>query len=130
MSAYLCEPEMIGFLAAWCHRHAESTLSRADIATMFARENARSVEHRYSHLHAKTPEDYLTESAHESDVPFDKLDACPVEQVMKWVECLDYQSCEHPGWQGSHAKVLLGRMTSAAISKLPGYRMSAWGWQG
>jgi len=48
-------------------------------------------------------------------------------QVLKSIDCLDYQSCEHPGWAASEAKAFIDRLQSAAIHALPGYEAAIWG---
>ena len=47
-------------------------------------------------------------------------------QVMKACQCLEYQSCEHPGWPDSFAKRVLEFLNSAAINRLPGYDKADW----
>ena len=48
-------------------------------------------------------------------------------QIIKAARCLDYQSCEHPGWEQSDAckllQAIIGDDTSA---HLPGYDEAEW----
>jgi len=47
-------------------------------------------------------------------------------QVLKACDCLEYQSCEHPGWEGSEARAIIEAIRSKAIHALPGYEDAAW----
>lgn len=49
----------------------------------------------------------------------------PIE-IIKLCSSLEYQSCEHPGWDDSLAKKLLDEIRHAAITKLPGYDAAPW----
>jgi hypothetical protein len=52
--------------------------------------------------------------------------AAPV-QVVKACNCYDYQSNEHPEWEGSFAQALSEMIRGEAIAALPGYDSAAWG---
>jgi len=47
--------------------------------------------------------------------------------VLKAIACLEYQSCEHPGWLDSEARVFCQALRRVAITALPGYS-AAQGW--
>lgn len=47
--------------------------------------------------------------------------------IIKICQCLEYQSCEHDGWQDSFAKDFLDRVVDACIRALPGYEDAPWG---
>lgn len=47
-------------------------------------------------------------------------------QAMKACDCLEYQSCEVPDWEGSEAAKLLNRIRKLAGSTLPGYEQAKW----
>ncbi len=47
-------------------------------------------------------------------------------QVLKACDCYTYQSCEHPGWEGSEAHAIIEALRSKAIRSLPGYEDAAW----
>lgn len=53
--------------------------------------------------------------------------AVPPVLVLKAVDCLEYQSCEHAGWDGCEAQRLLNAVRGNAIAELPGYD-AAPGW--
>lgn len=47
-------------------------------------------------------------------------------QVLKACDCYAYQSCEHPGWEGSETRAIIEAIRSKAIRSLPGYEEAAW----
>jgi len=77
-------------------------------------ENYKSVNHRYGE--EKKPPEYKFEVTK----PYNPL------QIVKAIHCLDYQSCEHPGWARSKAKKFLERMEHTAVSRHPEYEKSEW----
>jgi hypothetical protein len=44
----------------------------------------------------------------------------------KACRCLEYQSCEHLGWETSEARAIVRNTMSTAICKLPGYEEADW----
>jgi len=87
------------------------------VGHMLLVENHRSVNHRYDE--AEEPEAFFayTREAHYPD---------PVH-VLKLISCYVYQSCEHPGWEGSEAKAFIDALTKRMIDQLPGYEDAPWG---
>jgi hypothetical protein len=71
-------------------------------------ENHRSVNDRYD-VNAR-PSEYTT--------PIAEVVLDPVA-VVKLVDCYVYQSCEHPGWDGSRASGYCRRLRAAAMTGLP-----------
>ena len=47
-------------------------------------------------------------------------------QVLKACNCLEYQSCEHPGWEDSQARANLEVIRAYAVRQLPGYEDADW----
>ena len=88
------------------------------IGQLLADENAVSVGYLYS--------DPTTEAvvygAHRS--PARRYSAV---EVIKACDCFVYQSCEHPGWGKSLAKLIVHAIRERAISELPGYQEADWG---
>jgi len=85
------------------------------------KENYLSVNYRYKDNEAMT-------KAHKFKyVPnLGKATLTPVE-ILKLVNCLDYQSCEHEGWKSSAAYKILSSIKSYAINQLDGYDAAPWG---
>jgi hypothetical protein len=84
-------------------------------AQLLLDENVRSVNFRYKE------EGEAGQIVYQLDAP--ELTAV---QVIKLAQCLEYQSCETPDWEGTMAKKFLDAITSLAITKLPGYEEAPW----
>lgn len=50
-------------------------------------------------------------------------------EVFQAVDCLDYQSCEHPGWETSEAYAFLRSLRQAYCERVEGYDTAPWGWE-
>ena len=49
-----------------------------------------------------------------------------VVQLLKFVSCYEYQSCEHSEWEQSEAKEICDALRTALIHALPGYEEAKW----
>lgn len=129
MSAFLVDKEHIDYLITaalefpqyGCKARWGETLEiTEDTADEVGRglmiENARSFSYRYPDEPVPMPSYHYTR-------PKGRID--PV-QVFKAIHCLDYQSCEHPGWKSSKAFAFLQDLTTFTIYQLPGYDAAAW----
>ena len=47
-------------------------------------------------------------------------------QCIKACDCLAYQSCEHPGWDGSDAEAAIQAIKHEACKRLSGYDDASW----
>lgn len=43
------------------------------------------------------------------------------------LSCYEYQSCEHPEWEGSRARGFCSEFRDCLIATLPGYEDASWG---
>ena len=140
MSANLCTDEHLIFLAAASlfgkrggHRAPERVEEYDAIIQMLHRENVASVNHRYNEREeyqaptyvaaakARYLKDYFTL------VPVGKLSQ-RIAQVFKSIDCYEYQSCEHDGWEKSQAHAFCQDLRRAWGRKIPGYENDAeWG---
>lgn len=87
------------------------------VGRMLLFENRRSVAHRYDsdfEIEAD-PYEYRRYQA-----PFGPVD------VLKALDCFEYQACEHPTWPKSEAFAFIEALRSRAIHALPGYEDAAW----
>ena len=108
------------------HELNSSTVDQA--GQMLLDECVKSVSYRYS-------DDAITELPGRTDaewlVPFTAQIMGripePVE-LLKLINCYEYQSCEHPGWHESQSHTLTQALTHHAISRLPGYDEAWWDW--
>jgi hypothetical protein len=54
------------------------------------------------------------------------LGAVDAVGVLKAIQSLQYQSCEHDGWKDSKAASFLDDLTRATVCTLPGYNAAPW----
>ena len=99
-----------------------------DIGVTLWAENHASVNHRYPDASDDLPgpvdfdgPDVLTYTHQPIPGPIDPV------VVLKVINCYQYQSCEHPGWETSSAHAFCTSLTQACISALPGYDQAPWG---
>jgi len=126
MSAYLVSEENIAYLVEACVKHQVEGAHVKNLQELSALgqklwdENQKSVSYRYVQDKAKAPKyKHLFIFSGFSDFE-------PV-QVLKSINHIDYQSGEHPTWEGSEAKRILEELKSAVIHSLPGYDDAIWG---
>jgi hypothetical protein len=50
-------------------------------------------------------------------------------EVFSAIDCLDYQSCEHPGWETSEAHRILDALRHSACRRVEGYESAPWGFE-
>lgn len=151
MSAYICDKGHIIYLVAaamaprlnpwggpfrWSHDGKTHSLACNDFeaakeaAMMLLLENIRSVSHRYPNDKSSASLPGATQDEPITAGDFARAafanNPSPV-QVLKSIACLEYQSCEHPGWTDSEAHAFLRALERRAINALPGYDEAAWG---
>ena len=86
------------------------------IGAMLWKENHKSVNYRYNEA-KEAPAYRFTRRAQ----PLSAVEA------LKAIDCLEYQSCEHKGWEKSEAKRFLDKLRGLLIHALPGYDAAPWG---
>jgi hypothetical protein len=118
----------------WYFRHGNSTrldYRRAEdvggdaIGQMLIDENVASVTYRYDNCEDLPGpiEPYWNEPYIHDGYEAPRLSAI---QAIKAIHCLDYHSCEHPGWNDSEAKALLDTLIQSLVFVLPGYDEARW----
>jgi hypothetical protein len=128
MSAFICSDEHINVLINyavnkrasyyWNPRRIDITSKNAsEIGQILLDENYRSVNHRYRSEHGE-PHAFKFKL---SIKPYSAVD------ILKAINCLDYQSCETDDWSKSQAWAILDGLKDVAIRNLPGYEASN-GW--
>lgn len=142
MSAYICDPEHFGALAAYAvltdsvihpWRAGDRILTAQNAAQRLARENIRSVAHRYPDdkdgsrpgpclLDAEIEEAAAIYAAHFTTNP---LRLTPV-QVFKLCQGYSYQACEADDWRTTEAALQIEWIQSEAVRSLPGYDDADW----
>jgi|HubBroStandDraft_5_1064220.scaffolds.fasta_scaffold69458_2 hypothetical protein len=112
MSAYVVDKETIDTLIAGALRAKLFGLDEATAnGQMLWRENVTSVSFRYN-----LPTRDATELAeYEGDVEAYEFTPCDPTgpAIDSAIDCLDYQSCEHDGWEASAACALLRNLRIA-----------------
>lgn len=85
-----------------------------EVAELLLNTNIKSVNYRYSEKESGYIE-------YDRGAPI--LSAI---QAIKAAQCLRYQSCEHPEYEGSIAERLIEAIISDAIPRLEGYNEAQW----
>lgn len=102
-------------------RRRELTPDTADgVGMMLLCQNHRSVEFRYDGRHGIEAE---PEAMHEFTPYSGQID--PV-QVLKALDCYEYQASETPDWMGCEAWRFCDALRSRAIGRLKGYGEAQW----
>ena len=94
-----------------------SVRNASEIGQKLLDENFRSVNYRYREN--DTAERFTYKRVDSSNYS--------VVDVLKAINCLDYQSCETDDWSDSEAWAILDGIKDAMIRNLPGYEASR-GW--
>jgi hypothetical protein len=96
----------------------EATLNQADrIGQMLMRGNQLGVNFRYDE---NDVEDIYTFTPLKGTVRVNPV------MILKAIDCLEYQSCDHPGWKKSEAHAFCQALRRRMIHRLPGYREAPW----
>jgi hypothetical protein len=103
--------------AAFLRRKRQLTGATADaVGHMLLEQNVASVNFRYGG-------DERAETIYAFEPSGRRPD--PV-QVLKALQCYEYQACEDPGWEASEAKAFCDALRRRAIGNLPGYEQADW----
>lgn len=97
----------------------------SDLGRMLWRENMLSLAGLYEKRHG----DQVDEAAL-ADYTYSRHGAflgTPVIALIKAIDCYEYQSCEHQGWEKSDAFHYCKSLRSALIHLLPGWEEAPWG---
>lgn len=124
MSCYVCDQKMFSYIASVIFEMADGEMTRYDavnIGRVLYRENCRSVLYRYPSDKDEVNPDFPI--VDENDVVSVSLYS---DEIKKAVDCLEYQSCEHPDWEKSFAKRILDSVLTA-IDDLPKSGYATWG---
>jgi hypothetical protein len=112
----------------WHNMNDTTEMIRA--GNMLWQENIKSINARYpdtvgnfDNMPGPVDENF-TFSEKDIEVCFE---AFKPAQVLKSCHCLDYQSCEHDGWEASEARAFLQALESNAMRHVPGYEDAEWG---
>lgn len=148
MSAYICNPEHFGVLAAlavendcviyqWnvaSGKSVENKIANAqNVARLLARENVRSVAYRYSDsVDGERPGPCLTANEVEEAAAIYAAYFVTRPQKLKPVQALSlcagysYQASECDNWRMTDAELQIEWLQNALIRSLPGYADADW----
>jgi hypothetical protein len=150
MSAYIVAKQHVAYLAAmamagtgvphgggleWYYgKNGSGRIPQDDLvmaaaaANMIWKENMVSVAYRYGDPMGELPgATYIKDGITKADVAAQAAIPFEAVQVLKACNCLEYQSCEHPGWEASEAHAFLQALKDKAVRALPGYETARWG---
>lgn len=121
MSAFVVPDEHVNALADAVVRLdvrlGDVPKNRTDVGRLLMAQNVKSVNYRYEEETAEgSGYKYLSPKRRYS----------PVE-LLKAIDCYEYQSCEDPGWETSEAYAICQNLRKALCSRLNGYDVArAW----
>lgn len=137
MSAYICDRHHIAYLVRAAETYRALDIRRNghwikitpnQVGQMLWDENIRSVSHRYPDCDPHDLPGEINAAPYLFKMrPNDCWPNMSAAQVLKSIQCLRYQSCEHPEWEESEAKQFINRLQQAAIRHLPKYDDLEWG---
>ncbi|HCG01491.1 MAG TPA: hypothetical protein DEV93_13215 [Chloroflexi bacterium] len=109
------------------HNAGSVEYSTAAIGRMLIDENLRSIHARYPDTvdggQVPGPFESYWEQPYSCPIMLPTVDAV---QVLKAIDCYEYQSCEHDGWETSTARAFCDALRGAMIHRLPGYEEAQW----
>mgnify|MGYP001575503402 CR=1 FL=1 len=99
------------------------------LGQMLAAQNAASVRHRYEDADGRGMIPSWADAFYEY-TPIPPLDPPPtVVELLKVIDCYEYQACETPGWPDTEAFQFCETLRARLTSLLPGYDAAPWGWE-
>jgi hypothetical protein len=134
MSAFICNPKQVTLLAAYYgvgrtkYGHGDGLEIAQEAARKLWAQNVRSVRHRY-------PEDDYDSlpgpvpcpiNVVVSNADMDAARRADPKAILKWCECLAYQSCETDDWRTTEAFDIVEETKDFAIWNLPGFEEIPW----
>jgi hypothetical protein len=138
MSAYIVDKATIDAIVTFAYEGGQSItvrklvgpgwaslrdIDKSTVGRALWRENIKSVDYRYDENNDDPDLDY-TFKAVRSRVHREERGGTGVlvkispADIVRIIQCLEYQSCEHPDWEASWAKDTLQRIKDAAVDKL------------
>jgi hypothetical protein len=144
MSAFICSPKHIatvavaGFKVAndydlhvYCGPDSEYLRAPKPLAKLLMAENIRSVAYRYpKNVECSRPgqsgfddEALIEEAGRLTDV----VDTpSSIVETLKLLNCVEYQSCETPGYDKTPAAYAIRSLREHLVAFLPGYAEAPW----
>lgn len=121
MSAWLCSDKHIFELAKYyvehCQQYSSNRMSFFEAAEELYKENCNSLNARYG------DEDFKGITIPVNYVPTIRN----IFALAKQVNCYEYQSCEHEGWESSKAYKMCQAIKEGLLRNHPDYEAAPWG---
>lgn len=98
----------------------EPDIGMSALGQLWWDENRSSIEHRYPDTRedfSNAPGPVGEDFRYQYGERFTRTEITPA-QVIRACDCLDYQSCEHPGWKDSDARAALMALKDYAVNAL------------
>jgi hypothetical protein len=137
MSAYMCDRHHIAYLVRAAEDYRSLDLRRDgewikltpnEAGQMLWDENIRSVSSRYPDCDPHDLPGEINAAPYLFKIsPHDCWPHPHAAQVLKAIQCYQYQSSEHPEWEASEAAQFVATLREAAIRHLPKYNDLEWG---
>lgn len=132
MSAWIVSKTHIDYIVTAVIRAELSGRSPDEIGRMLWRECLASVAYRYPQDgDGERPGPIGFRDADVDAYTWTETPELTPAGLDKTLGCYRYQSCEHPGWEGSEADVITGKLRSALnvdSSEWPDEDEVPWGW--
>lgn len=97
----------------------------SEVGAMLVRMNFAAVDYRYRREGDENPGDYPESYRFTGARGWVVAVYNPVV-ILKAIECYEYQSCEHPSWEGSEAQAFCRALRLHVTHWLPGYSEAPW----
>jgi hypothetical protein len=115
---------------SWYHngqRRQIDETNASDVGAMLVRMNYASVDYLYRKDGAEGSPDGYPEPYRFSGSRGHLIAVYSPVVILKAIHCFEYQSCEHPTWEGSEAQAYCQALRMQVIEWLPGYQAAPWG---
>jgi hypothetical protein len=131
MSAWFVSKDDIDLIVSWIKPSSVEEGTR--LGKMLWRENVKSLRARYAGPNYEA--EHREQDAEVEAYVFRQLHGVRPIPLAKIIDCYDYQSCEHEGWETSEARALCVAIQNALNlpdkhHDLPGWKAAPWGVHG
>lgn len=109
-------------------KHIDTLVSAAvQYGTMGVRGHETAVGQRLWEANVKSLNAHFGSKVEKRTYEFEKALVPEPVEVLKAIQCYEYQSGDFPGYDKSEAAKLCASLTAKAVTKLPGYDDAPWG---
>jgi hypothetical protein len=112
-------------------RAASGVYTPDELGAMLWTENVCSVSYRYPSDSPASRPGPLSDDIDGEAISYQYVNpgyTMTPGEAFRAIDCLDYQSCEHPGWRTSEAFAFLQALRERLCTQVDGYGSAPWGW--